>query len=363
MIKVMHILTDCNVGGAGRWLLNFLKNADKTNFNIEVILPKGSLLAGFIRRTGVHVEELPFLAEKSLDLKALKPLYSYIKSSKPDIVHAHASLTARIAARLAGIKAIVFTKHCLDNKASVLKKTANRIINSLFCDRIIAISEAVKTSLVENGTPARKVTVIYNGIQPVNKVSEAEKDEFRQKLGINPDDAVVGIVARLEDVKGHRYFLEAASLIKNKMNNVKFIIAGTGSQLANIKMKVKELALVNNVILTGYIDDIEKLFGIFDVNVITSISEALCLSLIEGMSAGLPSVAFETGGIAEVVDEKCGFLVPAGDTEKLAEAIIKLLNNKELRDKMGIEGKRIANTKFSARIMVNKIENLYSELI
>ncbi len=362
MIKVIHILTDCNIGGAGRWLLNFLKAYDKTKLSVEVALPKDSLLTGFVKKTGTCIYELPYLKEQSFDASAIKPLYQFLKQKEPDIVHTHACLTARIAARLAKIGGIVATRHCLDDEKSMLKRPVNRIFNTLLCDKIIAISEAVKDNLIEHGTPREKVTVIYNGIPSVKDVTDTEKKEIRESFGISPLDSVVGIVARLEELKGHKYFLEAASYVKKEINNIKFVIAGTGSQTHNLKPIVKQYDLEDSVIFTGYFEDVDKLYRIFDINVMTSVSEALCLSLIEGMSAGLPSVAFETGGITEVINEECGILVPPMDSKKLSEAIIKLLNNKELGDKMGNEGKRIADSKFSAKTMSNKIESLYNEL-
>lgn len=364
MIKVIHVLSDTNVGGAGRWLINLLKQIDKDKFTIKVVLPEGSLLKSQVASLGVEVMQVQGMADESFDLKVILSLYKLFKKEKPDIVHTHASFSGRIAAKMAGRK-IVYTRHCVQRViTNSIAKMIYRTINVLFSDKMIAVSKAVKDNFIDSGIPENMIEVIYNGVDILQEIPEADKNKLRKDLNIGQEDIVIGVVARLEEVKGHCYFLKAAKLVSDKSDNVKFLIVGSGSKENELKNMVAEQGLVDCVTFTGYVRDVEKIFNIIDINVICSLSEALCLSLIEGMSLGKPSIATDVGGIPEVVvDGYNGLLVPAEDASKLAEAVLKLAKDSRLREEMGLKGKELAEKKFTGRKMAEEIEKLYERLL
>lgn len=364
MIKVVHVLSDMKVGGAGRWLINLLKASNRENYEIKVVLPAGSLLIDIIRNIGYEVIPVEGMKDKSFDKDTILVLYKLFRKEKPRIVHTHASLSARIAARLAGVKVVVNTKHCIDAPKKGVRKLAGASINGRLSDRIIAVSNAVKQNIIESGIPENKVEVIYGGIEGVKEISGEEKAKLRESLSISKEDIVVGIVARLAEVKGHVYFIQAADIISRIAKDVKFLIAGIGPKEKELKDLVLEKGLQERVVFTGYVEEIEKIYNIIDINVITSISEALCLSLIEGMCLGKPCVGTDTGGIPEVIrDGENGLLVPVREPEELAEAILKLIKSPELRKTMGEKGKEIMAQNFKADAMTRKIEGVYEALI
>ena len=361
MIKVIHVLSDMKIGGAGSWLLNLLGAIDKEKFEIKVVLPQGSMLADKIKNLGFEVIAVDGIKDKSYDARAVNLLYYIFRAEKPDIVHTHASLSARLAAKRAGAR-IINTKHCIDSRITGIRRFAGTLINDRYSDGIIAVSEAVKRNIAENGVPDDKISVIYGGINPVKVLDDKEKSLAREKWGIG-EEVVVGIVARLTEVKGHKYFIDAAEIISRDNDNVKFFIAGIGPKEEELKELIKQKGLTDKVVFTGFVDEIYEVFNIIDINVISSLSEALCLSLIEGMSAGKPSVATDTGGIPEVIkDGYNGFLVPAGDAEGLADAILKLIHDPGLRKAMGDRGREIMEKSFTADIMAEKIEELYESV-
>jgi len=361
MIKVMHVLSDMKIGGAGSWLLNLLGAIDKEKFEIKVVLPQGSILADKIKNLGFEVISVDGIKDKSYDARAVNLLYYIFRAEKPDIVHTHASLSARLAAKRAGAR-IINTKHCIDGRTTGIRRFAGALINDRYSDSIIAVSEAVKRNIAENGVPDDKISVIYGGINPVKVLDDKEKSLVREKWGIE-EEVVVGIVARLAEVKGHKFFIDAAEIISRDNDNVRFLIAGIGPKEEELKGLIKQKGLADKVVFTGFVDEIHEVFNIIDINVISSLSEALCLSLIEGMSVGKPSVATDTGGIPEVVkDGYNGFLVPAGDAEGLADAILKLIHDPELRKAMGDRGREIMEKSFTADIMAEKIEELYESV-
>lgn len=364
MIKVIHVITDMKIGGAGRWLLNFLKNFDKSKLDIKVVIPKGSMLKNEINGLNVATIEIDGIGDKSLDWSSVSALNKLFSTEKPDIVHTHASLSARIAAKMAGIKAIVHTKHCLDNPKRGVKKAIAAFINNQLSSRIIAVSKAVESNLIEAGMPQSKINVIYGGVDEIKKLSQEEINQIKSSYGISEKDIVFGMVARLAAVKGHKYFIQAAEQVLKARTDVKFLVAGTGPMENELKKMVADMKLENSIIFTGFMKDVEKVYNVIDVNVITSISEAQCLALVEGMTVGKPMIGTEVGGIPElIIPNQTGILIPVAKPEALTEAILRLADDSELREVMGAQARELMLEKFSASEMTAEIYRLYEEVV
>ena len=359
MIKVLHVLSDVKIGGAGSWLLNLLRSIDKDRFDIKVVLPQGSMLIDKVRGLGFEAIPVDGMKDKSFDPAVVGQLLNIFRRERPHIVHTHASLSARLAARLAGAR-IINTKHCMDSRKTGVKKLAGACLNSLLSDRIIAVSEAVKRNVADNGTPDGKISVIYGGISRVLELSPEEKNRIRAKWGIADEETVVGIVARLTEVKGHKYFIEAAEIISRNNSRVRFLIAGAGPKEQELRKLAEAKGLGDKIVFTGFVDNIHEILNIIDINVISSLSEALCLSIIEGMCIGKPSVGTDKGGIPEVIrDGYNGFVVSAGDSAMLAEAVLKLIRDPELGRTMGEKGRELVERYFTADAMAKGIGELY----
>lgn len=365
MIKVIHVVSDANIGGAGRWVLNFLKEVDKERFAVQVAIPQGSLLKSEIEKLKGQTVEIPGMADRSFDTRAIGHLYRFFRKEKPDIVHTHASLSARIAARMAGIKPIVYTKHCIDRDIQKgMKAKLISMANVFLSDKIIAVAEAARENLIASGIPEGIIEVLHNGVEKLETTPQEEQNQLRAQWGIGEHETVFGIVARLEEVKGHCYFIEAAQKVVNVCKDVKFLVVGTGSLEQVLKEKVKTLGLEPHMIFTGHINEIGPVMNIIDVNIISSLSEALCLSIIEAMSIGKPCIATRTGGNPELVqDGDSGILVPVGDGQALADAMIRLAQDRELRKSMGQRGKELMGKHFTAHAMAKKLEEIYIQLV
>ena len=145
MIKVLNIISDMNIGGAGRVIINYMKYADRSKFDVAVALPKGSALAGPLRALDTRLYEVEGIADKSLDFAAIGQLKKVIKEAEPDIVHTHGSMSGRIAGRQCG-KTVIYTRHSAFPVSPRLKKGMgrwlNKTVNHHYADRIIAISPA-----------------------------------------------------------------------------------------------------------------------------------------------------------------------------------------------------------------------------
>ncbi len=369
MIKIVNVISDTNIGGAGKCLINFCKNFDKTKFEIAIILPKESKLIKELANTGVKIIEIDGLKDKSWDFKSLFKLIKILREESPDIVHTHSSVTARIAAKFVKDCKIVFTRHSVfpvsNFSKSMLGKAISKFINEFFSDRIIAVADAAKENLTDTGVAPEKIDVILNGVDKVEETTAEQKQKLRKKLGIKDDEHVIGILARLEKVKGHEFFIDAAKLIINeKKIKAKFLILGTGLEEENLKKKVKELGLEKNIIFTGFIENVKDYLNIFDVQVNCSYgTEATSLALLEGMSLGIPAVVTDYGGNSGVIKNgENGYLVPIKSSRDTADAIVRILTNNDLREYMHRRSKEIYEEKFTVETYTKNIERIYEEM-
>ena len=296
-IKVIEVSSDTNIGGAGKCLLTLLENFDYNTFDVKVVLPKNSLLKPHIDKMNIPVIEVDGIADKSLDFAAVKKLRMIFKRERPDIVHTHASMSARIAAKQAGAK-VVYTRHSVFEPSKKISrgigKVINGMINNHYADSIIAVAEAAKDNLTDTGVKESKIKVILNGVDGLTPVSTDEKRIIKERFNLPDGYKAVSIVARLEDIKGHDYFIEAADRLLQKGIKARFYIAGTGSYENHLKEKVKNMNRQEQIIFTGFISDVDKLMSITDVQANASFgTEATSLALLEGMSLGIPAVVSE----------------------------------------------------------------------
>ena len=367
MIKVIEVSSDSNIGGAGKCLLTYLENYNKNEFDVSVVLPVDSLLKPMVENLGVKVYEVDGIGEKSLDIKSISVLKKLFKELKPDIVHTHASMSARIAAKLAGSK-VVYTRHSVFPPSPYISKGLGKLINgavnNYFSDEIIAVAQAAMDNITATGVSDKKITVVLNGVKGLPTLSDEEKLEIRKRFGVG-NKKVISIVARLEDIKGHDYFIQAADLLLKQNVDAVFVIAGTGSYELHLKDYVKSLNRENDIIFTGFISDVDKLMSITDIQCNASYgTEATSLALLEGMSLGIPAVVSDFGGNPGVIKNgENGFLFPEKNSEKMAEAIYKLYSDNELYNKMSQRAIEIFNKTFTAQAMTENIEKVYRKVI
>ena len=171
-------------------------------------------------------------------------------------------------------------------------------------------------------------------------------------------------MARLNPVKGHKYFVMAAQKIKEKGLKAKFLIAGTGEAEESIKKQIEELGLEDTVKMLGFLTNVSDLMNITDIQANCSFgTEATSLSLLEGMSLGVPAVVTEFGGNPGVIKNgRNGFLVPINNADALAEKIAELIENEELYKKMQDESLLIYKEKFTAEVYARNIESVYAQI-
>ena len=279
-----------------------------------------------------------------------------------DIVHTHSSADSWIASTAAKLSSrrplVVRTRHlsCSFN---------NRMIYNLMADRVITVGESTRQYMIqEKGIDESRVLTIPTGVDLTKFNPEQMKENLREELGVPPEAPIFGTVAVLRMSKGHRYLLEAAKEIVQFCPGAKLLLAGAGPQEKNLRKIIQENGLGSCVIMPGFREDVARVLKTLDVFVFPSLEEALGTAVLEAMAMERPVVATRVGGIPEVVQEgKTGYLVEPANPGAIAEKVILLLQDKDLRQKMGIQGRKFVEAYYDNRLMVKRIEQLYQKLM
>ena len=369
MIRVLNIISDTNIGGAGRVILNYLNYTDKSRFETLVAVPRGSLLKEPLEQAGAKVYEVDGMADRSYHKDDVKLLKELIRRVKPNLVHTHGSFSGRIAAKRCHVP-VVYSRHSAFPVPAKLKyppgRWVNKLVNEHYADRIIAVSPATRDNLTDGGISPKKITVVMNGVAPVERTSPQDRAALRESLGIPEDTVVFGILARIEDYKGHLYLVEAARVLKDRgITGFRVLIAGTGSFEREVARAVKEMGVEDVVEMLGFRSDVARLLSALDVQLNASYgTEATSLALLEGMSLGLPTVASDYGGNPWVIENgKEGFLFPSQNADALADAMGRLILDPELRQAMGRRALERYQREFTGEVFARNTEKIYLDIL
>jgi len=308
----------------------------------------------------------------TFNLAFLVEMMRLIRHYKPDILHAQfapACHKAIIAGKIMGVPRIYRTVQMLFVYRGTLRDKVSGMVNRLttpFCTKVIFVSEEVGRAFCQftgMDIPEDKRAVIYNPVcmeRYSRKLSEEEKANLRRKLGVDEEDVVVGSLAQLIPRKGLHYLIKAAKLILGKRRDVTFLLVGKGFYEGKLKQMAKTLGIEDKVILPGAWDDVTEILPIFDIFCLPTLADALPFAIVEAMASGKPVVATRVGGCPEaVLDGETGFLVPPEDETALAEALLHLIEDEELRRKFGEAGRRRAEDIFSLKRCVEEYLKLY----
>ena len=369
MIRVLNIISDTNIGGAGRVILNYLRYADRDRFETWVAVPRGSQLKAPLEEAGARVLEVDGAADRSYAREDVKALRSLIARVRPDLVHTHGCLSGRIAARRLHIP-VVYSRHSAFPVPARLKyppgRWVNKLLNEHYADRIIAVSPATRDNLTEGGVSPEKITVVMNGVSPVAPAPPEEREALRRSLDLPPGVTVFGILARMEDYKGHLYIAEAARLLKDRgRTDFRVLMAGTGTFEETVARTVKDLGVEDVVRLLGFRSDADRLLGVLDVQLNASYgTEATSMALLEGMSLGLPTIASDYGGNPYVIrDGDTGIVFPSKDSGALAEAMLRLMDHPDRRAAMGARAREDFEARFTGEVFARETEKVYDSVL
>lgn len=369
MIRILNIISDTNIGGAGRVILNYLRYADRNKFETLVAISRGSLLKPLLEEAEVPVYEVDGMADCSYASQDVKALQALIRRVKPDLVHTHGALSGRIAAKRCHVP-VVYSRHSAFPVPAKLKyppgRWVNKLLNEHYADHIIAVSPATRDNLTEGGISPKKITVVMNGVAPVSPISDGEKAALRRSLGLEPDVFTFGILARIEDYKGHLYLVYAAKLLKDRgYSNFRILVAGTGAFEEEVTRAVTEMGVEDVVQMLGFRSDAAALLNILDVQLNASYgTEATSMALLEGMSLGLPTIASDYGGNPFVITSgQNGLLFPSKDSAALADAMAELMDHPEEVSIMQEKALETYQSRFTGEVFARNTEQIYENVL
>lgn len=359
-MNILHIVNSLDCGGLENFTIELSKELQHTGDTLFICcLDKLGNLAS--NATDFNIQVINLNIKPGIDLKCLWNLRKFIIENKIDVVHSHNKkplIYGSIAAKLASVKHIIHTRH--GQAPDVVSGYIWRL-NS----KVVTISENAKACLIEsNKLTYSKVKVIENGI-PLNKFDSICKSvsvKLKHEIGLSEQNTVIGIVARLAIEKDHETLLLAFAEIIKLNNKATLVVVGDGPLYDKLQKLAQELSIEKKVYFLGFRKDIAELISMFDVFVLSSISEGMSLTLLEAMAAKKPIVATNVGGNPEVVQNNVtGFIVPPQQPQEMANAINKLLTDSALSKEFGLNGYQRIKSKFSLASMALKYRKIYCE--
>jgi glycosyltransferase involved in cell wall biosynthesis len=361
-------LTDDLGGGTGNHLLSMLRHWDKGRWRARIVskTPANDRVA-----PNVPVE--PMSVPRRLNrypfaqVKALAGLFAAFNGRPPDVVHAYffwPVVYGRILKLLGRIGKLVENREDMGFNWGRHEYALLRATSSL-PDRVICVCDAVRQVVLDReGLDEERVVVIRNGVEPAAG-GDSRRGAARDELGLGEDELVVGMVANYNrPVKGVEYLIEAIPRIVAYVPRARFLLIGGGGEEEALRKKAQALNVQSFVVFAGYRKDVERLYRIMDISVLTSLSEGLSLTVLESMAHGLPVVATLVGGNPEIItDGQTGYLVPPGDADSLADRIVRLLLNADLRRRMGSEGRARIGCRFRMQDIAEQYLDVYRGVI
>lgn len=368
-MKILQISSAQTLGGGERHLADLVNGLAGRGHDVYLALrPKSPLVSELKKIARENITTLPL--RNSLDAMSARELSRLVRRLKIQIVHAHMARDYPLAAyavRQNKEARLIVTRHVLFRLSWLHRITLSGT------SRIIAVSEAVASQLRSDGVaPPEKISVVLNGIDTTG-FEEArrkfDREQFLRSWNLPDNCLLVGTVGELTPLKGQAEFLQAAAQVLKQHPNAYFFIAGIDHSLGNknriaLEHLIEELNLTERVRLAGWLEDLAQLYCALDVFVSASHTESFGLAIAEAMASGAAIVATETEGAKEIIQpEETGLLVPVRDVEKLAEALLKLLDNKDSRVLLGRAAQQSVATQFSVERMIDETEKIYESEI
>lgn len=364
-ISVCHLLPALPAHGAEQLLLDIVRHTDRNRVNLSVCLISGlGPLVTEFEALGIPVTFLPKRSRKDVSI-AFRLAASW-KKNRFDLIHTHL-FTADLWGRFAGLFSqvpIVSTSHTTsDPNIGPLGRWLDRMLDRRN-NAVICVSEAVRRYRIEEaGFDPKKLHLIENGIDLDRFQKTASKEEMESRLGLPSGRRWAVIVGRLVSLKGHRFLIDALSLLVKDIPDLGLLIVGDGEEEKELKKLVDEKGLMERIFFLGLRRDIADILGMSEVLVLPSSREGLPIVLLEAMAAGLPVVVTPVGGIPEVVMEgKTGFFV-SQEPMSIASALRRIFENPAMARAMGSDARKLIEERYDIRVVARRYENLYRRLL
>lgn len=374
MVKVAHIVTRLDFGGAQANTLYTAASLDRRRFDAVVLAGPGGILEG-------RAEPARLLTARHLareinpfkDLRAFLELRALLRKLSPAVAHTHSSkagILGRLAAAAAGVPVVVHTFHGFGfHPLQSFLKRGLFVLLEKFCARFTDALVFVSKSNMETARAAgigapEKYRLIRSGVKLSGYPAVTDRAAKRAALGLAAGDIVVLSIGNAKPQKNPRHFLEAAARLSARHPSARFVFAGGGEELEALRAEALARGLGKTCLFLGWREDSAELLATADVFVLTSLWEGLPRSLVEAFKTGLPAVCYRADGVTDILkDGVNGFSADPGDLDAFCAALSRLLGDPVLRGKLAAGAAATDLGEFDIDFMVRQQEELYEELL
>lgn len=368
-MKVIHLISGGDSGGAKTHVLSLLQNLSKT-IDVTMVCFLEGPFAQEARELGIRTEVYP---GRNV-LKTLRTLERKIKSEGFELIHCHGARGNMMGAMLrhsTGLPVVttVHSDYRLDYLGRPLSRLTYGTINTLALRKLdyrIGVSDAMVDLLISRGFDPDKLFPIYNGIDFTLPPPAMTRAEYFHSVGLDADDScvVAGIAARLNPVKDIATLIRGFAKAHETCPQLRLLIAGDGEEMDMLKSLAKELWVDRFVCFAGWISDTNSFYQSLDINTLTSLSETFPYALTEGARAGLPTISSRVGGVPYLIDHGVnGLLFQPGDSDELAHHLVALAEDATLRRHLGARLHQKAVEEYSLESTVNRQLDIYKVIL
>lgn len=365
-LRIAHIISALGRGGMENSVVRLAIAQKRMGHETYVVCIRDlGPAADVLQRAGVPVHLSYFRSR--LDPGSLRDLSRLLRSLEVNIVQTHnyrPNVSGTLAAKLAHIPVIVSTVHTVNRWETHRQLLMDRLL-SLWKDGIICVSREVRDRYLERMKwNPDKYHVIYNGIDPLSFSNTQKANHLYERCGLHEDDAHILCISRLVKIKDHATLLHAHERVIKRRKNARLLLLGDGPLLGDLQREVERLALDGYVRFLGHQDNIPEWLTIADVSVLSTHVEGFSLTVLESMAAGVPTIATAVGGNCEaIVNGVTGFLTPPGDAEAIAESVLRIFDNPDLRRTISERAKRAVQESFTIEATARKTLDLYHAVL
>ena len=366
-MKILLLTTHLEIGGIPIYVTNLARGLKRQGHQPVVVSDRGWLQRR-LEQDQIPYRPISCRTSNELDpklwLRALPELFAIIRQEKPDLIHAHTRVTqvlGRVLNLCTGIP-YVTTSHGL------YRFRIGRRLFRCWGETVMAISNSSMSRLVRQYklSPPYRVTLVENGVDVDHFLESVDPDlvaRFRQEVGLM-GDPIIGAIARLSPVKGLDLLIKAVPGLLKNYPHLQLLIVGEGPVKQDLVRLAYELGIAEHVVIAHPVDDTRIPLAAMDLFAAPSHQEGFGLSVVEAMAAGVPVVASNTGGLAEIIeDKKSGLLVPAADEKALEEALSRLLGDSVFRGQIASAGREKAKAQYDMKRVVEEVEKVYAKAV
>ena len=365
-IKVLHLVLDMHIGGLQRWVADTAVIMHGEKFHVEVVCLNN--LGAFAEQLRGGDIKVTLLQKNQEHFDALCPfrLAMFLREHDIDVLHAHtgAFLFGATAAALSRRSVSVYTEHGRFKTRTLIPQIEDRISGRLI-DKITVVSKELGNYLIQKvGLPAHKIQTVINGIETRRFAHRPKPVRLLDEFGLSGSCRILGTVARLDEVKDQVSMIKAFQLVLEKYPDSRLFLVGDGSMRQKLSEYIERNGLSSSVTLTGSRKDIPEFLNLFDVFLLTSLSEGTSISLLEAMASGVPPVVTRVGGNLSIVEDRVdGMVVEPKAVEDMSKAIVHLLANDSIRRQFSERAMKKVREKFSIDKMADTYAGIYLDLL